>query len=627
MTKERGITCSRNRMTMMKLSQLVGKSLVRIRKRPISSSSVTTRTATATAAPSSSLLVSEQSRQSQAEQQHAAALCSSIVALVAAATAAGVTSLCLYGDEKEKDQNGALFSSWKENTSTLSSSFPIVTTTTTRLDDFYTGGLPFRTGLRRHRTVDRLEKTATRDETLESKYDVNWKNPLGQGAFGAVFVATNRTTSEQVAVKQISKRFTDNEAFQREADALLHIRDCGGHPNICGLRENYEEGNYFFLVLDLVNGGEMFDNLCAQGAYSEADAARMLRDVASALAFMAGIGIVHGDMKPENLMLSTENAKDAVVQVVDFGCAQVQLDDDEAYDITGRTANATHHNSGRRTATVASTGTPAYSPPEVINRQQQKRKGHDKKTRSSTEDDRLNPSIDMWALGVILYIMLTGVHPFDLYGDATEEEIEQLVLSGKKPPLRKSPITAHLSQDAIALIEQLLQREPSKRLTADELLVHPWVRGETARTSKMQDIDKRLAAFRLFKTRLEAKVFAGMVSMTDSDSPTGDGGDELLPHEQGRGQSSSGSSDSKRTSLIERSFQMLDVDKDGYVTKDEILKQIEPENFKDNDSSRAPSSSDKEELRLSLSCFSEFLSDHMKDKYFPKGHVVYEEGE
>ena len=79
-------------------------------------------------------------------------------------------------------------------------------------------------------------------------------------------------------------------------EALLHIRQHGGHPNICRLRENFDEGQYYYLILDLVSGGEMFDHLVNQGPYSEADAARLIREVASALAFCHGIGLVHGDL-------------------------------------------------------------------------------------------------------------------------------------------------------------------------------------------------------------------------------------------------------------------------------------------------------------------------------------------
>jgi hypothetical protein len=162
-----------------------------------------------------------------------------------------------------------------------------------------TGGLlknprPFRSRLARRRTIEKMQDTSTK-ATLSSKYTVE-KKPLGEGAFGAVYLGRHKLTQEKVAIKKIPKKLTSDENFQREMEALMHIRSAGGHPNICGLRENFDEGQYYFLVLDLVSGGEMFDHLCDQGPYSEADAARLVREVAQALAFCHGIGLVHGDL-------------------------------------------------------------------------------------------------------------------------------------------------------------------------------------------------------------------------------------------------------------------------------------------------------------------------------------------
>ena len=90
----------------------------------------------------------------------------------------------------------------------------------------------------------------------------------------------------QVALKKISKRYTSTSSFKTETDALLRIYDNGGHPNISGLRDMYEDYAHYYLILDLVSGGEMFDHLSSDGAYSEADAARLTYEVASALAFL-----------------------------------------------------------------------------------------------------------------------------------------------------------------------------------------------------------------------------------------------------------------------------------------------------------------------------------------------------
>ncbi len=129
--------------------------------------------------------------------------------------------------------------------------------------------------------------------TFFSVYEVQFNDPLGSGAYGDVYLCRERTTDEECALKKIPKKFTDRDEFQREMNTLLHIRANGGHPNICMLRENFDEEDDYMLVFDLIDGGEMFDHLIKHGAYSEADASRLLRQVASALDFIHGIGVVH----------------------------------------------------------------------------------------------------------------------------------------------------------------------------------------------------------------------------------------------------------------------------------------------------------------------------------------------
>jgi CRP-like cAMP-binding protein len=200
--------------------------------------------------------------------------------------------------------------------------------------------------------------------------------------------------------------------------------------------------------------------------------------------------------------------------------------------------------------------------------------------------------------------MLTGVHPFDLYGNATDDEIEHQILAGKRPPLGNSPLTAHLSPEAVSVIDQLVQWDPQKRLTADQLLEHPWVRGDTARTSIMADSDKRLSAYRAFRTKLGAKVFADMISWTadGTSKPTHDADNVAL-----------------RTSLLERSFKNLDSQHRGYVTTKDIQTLT-----KSTDSDEATVEDD---IQLSLSGFSDLLSENMINRYFPKGHIIYHEGD
>ena len=262
-------------------------------------------------------------------------------------------------------------------------------------------------------------------------------------------------------------------------------------------------------------------------------------------------------------MLTTKSSTDSVVKLVDFGCAQVGSDDKETSSMAGKTL--------------------AYCPPEQLRR-----------------GAHMHPSMDLWALGVILYIMLTGVHPFDLNGTASDDEVAEIVRSGKQPPpLRNSPITVHLSKSAIELMEMLMTRDPNMRVTALELLEHPWVKGETASQEVMADIDKKLSLFRRYKSRIEQKVFADIVEWSDEYE------DDIAT----------------RISLIERSFRALDPGKKGYITTEDMRKATGGGEEKPEP---VPSESS---TPMSLSGFSHMMAENMKNKYFPTGYVVYRQGD
>jgi len=421
----------------------------------------------------------------------------------------------------------------------------------------------------RRRDTQRKLREEKAKKKLANMYNVEWNRPLGEGGFGAVFLGKDKSTGSFAAVKQISKEYTNDDGFQREMDAFLHIRKLGGHPNLCGLRENFDEGGFYYLVMDLIRGGEMFDHLVKDGAYSEFDAARLVREVGSALSFLHGIGVVHCDLKPENLMLSSANSSDAVVKLVDFGCAEI-IDKNSPYYSPSE-------------GTQKFSNTPGYSPPEML------------LGRCGTH---LDPSVDMFSIGVIIYIMLTGLHPFDISGEATDEEMNQRIARNIMPPLRNSQFTEHLSESAIDLIERLLDSNPDTRMTALEMLNHPWVKGETAKKGKIADSEKKLKSFRKFKSGLEAKAFASMVQFADRRN-TGDA--------------------ARKTSLIARSFQSIDSERKGYIsTKD----------LKQPDGTSASNDKEKEDdSHLSLSGFSDLLSEHMKNVYLPAGHVIFEEGD
>ena len=453
-----------------------------------------------------------------------------------------------------------------------------------------------------------------KEHSISSRYEIHRNEVLGEGTFGTVYLATKKSNGERIAMKIIPKKLLQKmssttrgtspfEAFDREMKTHLKIQKAstGGHPNICYLHDYFESESHYFLVLELVSGGEMFDHLIRIGAYSEADAARLVQEVASALAFLHGIGIIHGDLKPENIMLSTNRPGDAAIKIVDLGCAcDVQQQKEEE----NKTSNQ-YGNQGRRPLT------PAYSPPELFKMSLKHRQQKGQRITSP-----MHQSMDMWSLGIILYIMLTGLHPFDLTGKATDKEIALKIIRKEKPPLRNSPITAHLSPSAIDLIERLLQWDPSKRLSAFEMLQHPWVRGETARKQIMANSDKKLNMFREFKTRLEAKVFADMVHFSPDVS--------------------------LKTSLIEQSFRNFDSEEKGFVTSQDLEQlgqhttQTDSNTYSSINNRKYTGHSTKTSTKtkqssptssLSLSSFSNLLSENMKNKYYNIGDIVYEEGD
>jgi serine/threonine protein kinase len=288
---------------------------------------------------------------------------------------------------------------------------------------------------------------------LVNKYDVDWNTVLGFGTYGAVYSGINSSNGNRVALKVMSKRGTDQFSFRREATALLQISDNGGHPNITCLRDVYEDDNYYYLVLDLICGGEIFDHLVNEGVFSEDNAIRLMRQAASALLFLHTIGVVHADLKPENLMLCSAMREHGTLRIIDFGSARV--DDDHRYHVDG-----TDRASSLRSE--VSTGTVAYWAPERF-----------------VKGSEVTPATDMWSIGIILYIMLTGVHPFDPEGCTCDKVVEERIKCNPKSPLH-AKCTDKLSPSAMDLIEKLMEPDPSKRLDAAGMLDHSWIKGHAS---------------------------------------------------------------------------------------------------------------------------------------------------
>ena len=495
-----------------------------------------------------------------------------------------------------------------------------------------------------------------RGRSLRDKYNVDWSTILGEGAYGSVHPARLAATGEKVALKKISKRYTDTSSFKRETEALLRIYNNGGHPNISGLRDMYEDHSHYYLVMDLVSGGEMFDHLIHYGAYSEADAARLMSEVVSALWFLHGVGVVHNDLKPENLLLCSKQRVNGTIKMIDFGCAittpldvtgdndgvdnvnvdavnvnvdadNVNVDADNVDAVQNgtvlpneeesRSSRSSNGTSGTRNSTsqplqlpkIPSTGTTAYWPPERF---------HGSMPNSAT---------DMWAVGIILFIMLTGVHPFDLTGVATDADIEAQIKRDPSPPITPG-LTSHLSPSAIDLITRLLAADPYERITAFEMLSHPWVTGDEATTNVMEKSHVKLSKYVDLRNILEAGIFSILVEHGNRDMALSEYAPKMAYRDDVRG----GKGASPVTSVLKRAFEVFDEEGKGFVSADDlgrVVNQVTGKELTEGEKDMlAATHAEKKgpSMGLSLSEFSKVCGG-LKHKHYPRGHIIFHAGD
>ena len=353
----------------------------------------------------------------------------------------------------------------------------------------------------------------------------------------------------------------------------------------------YEDYSHFYLILDLISGGEMFDHLSNDGAYSEADAARLVFEIASALAFLHGVGVIHADLKPENLLLCSKNRRGGTIKIIDFGCSVLNpaVRPSKPSELDGEN------------------GTTGYWPPERFQ-----------------SKDPLTPAVDMWALGVILYIMLTGVHPFDPHCDRTDKQVSQAIQDNPLPPLDDMYV-GHLSKSAVDLIKRLMEPDPEKRISAYDLLHHPWVRGETASTEIMEDSDKKLSQFQDLKHKLEASVFALLVNQGHQD----------MTLSEAKRRNTEANRQGGGVPIMKLVFDLLDEENKGYVTGSDIGRLVTEhtgEILNSQHTNDLLRSSQKErrdstpEAQVSLSDFTKLFSG-LQLRHYPRGHYIFHAGD
>ncbi|XP_062241409.1 serine/threonine-protein kinase DCLK1-like [Platichthys flesus] len=277
-----------------------------------------------------------------------------------------------------------------------------------------------------------MEDNSLVPASITERYKVG--RTLGDGNFAVVRECVEKSTGRQFALKIISKDKCKGKEhmIQSEVSILRRVK----HPNIVLLIEEMDTQSELYLVMELVKGGDLFDAITSSNRYTERDASCMLFNLASAIKYLHGLNIVHRDIKPENLLVYEHVDGSKSLKLGDFGLATIV--NGPLYTVCG---------------------TPTYVAPEIV------------------AETGYGLKIDIWAAGVITYILLCGFPPFR-GGDKDQEDLFEHILSGQLD--FPSAYWDNVSDPAKTLINGMLQVEAELRYTAAQVLDHPWVNDEGA---------------------------------------------------------------------------------------------------------------------------------------------------
>uniref|UniRef100_A0A7M4FHM6 Ribosomal protein S6 kinase n=1 Tax=Crocodylus porosus TaxID=8502 RepID=A0A7M4FHM6_CROPO len=255
------------------------------------------------------------------------------------------------------------------------------------------------------------------------------KEDIGIGSYSVCKRCVHKATEAEFAVKIIDKSKRDPS---EEIEILLRY---GQHPNIITLKDVYDDGKYVYLVMELMRGGELLDRILRQKCFSEREASAVLCTIAKTVDYLHSQGVVHRDLKPSNILYMDESGNPDSIRICDFGFAKQLRAENGLLMTPCYTAN--------------------FVAPEVL-----KRQGYD-------------AACDIWSLGILLYTMLAGFTPFANGPDDTPEEILARIGSGKYALTGGN--WDSVSDAAKDIVSKMLHVDPHQRLTAVQVLRHPWI--------------------------------------------------------------------------------------------------------------------------------------------------------
>ncbi|XP_076013378.1 death-associated protein kinase 2 [Genypterus blacodes] len=308
-------------------------------------------------------------------------------------------------------------------------------------------------------------------ENVENLYEIG--EVLGSGHFGQVRIVRERSSGISWAGKFLKIRKSscsrlgmERSAVEREVEILQALQ----HPNIIVLKDVFESRAEVVLVLELVSGGELFDFIAEKENLLESEAIEFMKQILEGVRFMHSNNIVHFDLKPENIMLSDKVSPNPNVKLIDFGLAH-------------------HFHHGEEYKSTS--GTPQYIAPEVVNH------------------EPLSTAVDLWSIGVITYILLSGLSPFQ--GETDEETLLNIVAMNYEFTEQHFSMTSSMAKD---FIQKLLVKNPSERMTSEDCLLHPWIKPITRKQVANRNRSSiNMKNFKKFNAKRKWKMSYNMVWM------------------------------------------------------------------------------------------------------------------
>jgi len=345
------------------------------------------------------------------------------------------------------------------------------------------------------REVTSKDLIAFKYSPITELYDIE-PNPIGTSSISQVKKCTHKATKQIRAVKIINKKKIDEEKLRKEIQMIKHL----DHPNILKIYDVFYDTENFYIVCDLYTGKELFEQIQKQATITEANAARIMRGLLSAVSCIHRNNYAHRNIKPESLRFDRDTP-DGIIKITNFTNAEAISDYEPFKDLLG---------------------TPEYLAPEMI-------------------DGLYNNSVDIWACGITLYIMLCGQAPFT--GKSRQEVFDSI----KNKPLEfKENVWSQVSTECKDLISKLLTKGLAERLSADQALQHSWFKMKLS-DQQIDNGNVQETLERLKKFRVEKKVQSAILTFMAHYVTTKEEKDKLLGV-----------------------FQALDTNHDGQVSKAEL---------------------------------------------------------